>query len=219
MPAQEAAEFPTPMPESRTMNDARPEPFTSATNITGDSTAEASPLRCSRKHPSRPYSHLMRGPADSFNGMTVRELKAKLKALGIPAAACNEKSELIDLLRKGKMQREATSGQHHRRPPPVVKQQFCPQPRPTTRAAQPTTLQKKSREQEDVIRKIMTAHDHWAAMGLQRGCTRSEVNKRFHLYAKHVHPDKAAPHLKARASQAFKKLNDSKDFLLQNCLR
>jgi len=221
VPTRECEEAPFPMREPTSMGDARPTTSASpATTAAEDCTAEPSPLRCSRKHPFRPYSHLMRGPTDCFNGMTVRELKAKLKALGIPAGSCNEKSELIDLLRRGKPPtHEARQAPHSRRPAPVVKQPAYPQARPAARTAQPTLLQKKSREQEEVIRKILSAHDHWSAMGLQRGCTKNEVNKRFYLYAKQVHPDKAGPHLEARGLQAFKKLCDSKEFLLQNCLR
>ena len=58
-------------------------------------------------------------------------------------------------------------------------------------------------EQENVMKRIHSGKDAWEQLGLQRGCTKEDVNKIYRKLAILLHPDKTGV---KGADDAFKLL-------------
>eukprot|EP00928_Gymnodinium_smaydae_P050873 TRINITY_DN3440_c0_g1_i5.p1 TRINITY_DN3440_c0_g1~~TRINITY_DN3440_c0_g1_i5.p1 ORF type:complete len:315 (+),score=65.63 TRINITY_DN3440_c0_g1_i5:88-945(+) len=148
-------------------------------------------------------------PRRSLSALTIRQLKARIAALGLSVAGCTEREDLVALLRGdvGGARRRSFLRKSLRRA--SLRRASLPK--------RPAFAASAARQREELMR-IAKAQDGLQVLGLTwrelrrlPGQEREKlVVRRYRDLCRAVHPDKCPPDLRAAATRAFQRLETAK---------
>lgn len=145
---------------------------------------------------------------DALAGLSVRQLKALAQELGLSAAGCMEKADLVALLRAASVARSKAPPTETSKPPRRSLRRAAQPP-----AVVPAALSPEVPQQREILR-IRNAKEDLEVLGLTRlevqnlGKEEREklVIRRFREISRLVHPDKCPEELRESATKAFQRL-------------